>query len=95
MAALSSTPAAILAALHTLGIGVREIADAAWMDPTHVSRIMRGKLGMSGLAPEVAEKLARGMEQLASRHSSQAAACRRGARAIRRTAKVPKPRAEE
>ena len=81
-------PASILASLYKLGIGIREMADASGLDPTHVSRIMRGELGAAGLAPAIAGKLAAGLEQLAVRHAARAAACRKGAKAIRRTVRT-------
>jgi len=80
----SASPSVILSALHRSGIGIREMADAAGLDPTHVSRIMRGELGKTGLAAAVAQKLGEGLEQLAARHDRLASACLNGARAIRR-----------
>ena len=74
----------LLRELYVHGVGIREIADAAGMDPTHVSRIIRGERGEAGLTPETADRLALGLTRLATIYRENAERCREAAKALRK-----------
>src|SRR5262249_9129242 len=79
----SRSVAIVLRSLLDQGVGVRELAKAADLSGPFVSRLARGERGAEGIAPEIATKLAVGLDRLAKQHQTRAAACRKAAKALR------------